>query len=322
MSATSVAAHQPQSVVNVDVKASQRVLLRMVLAAVALAALVLANLELIAGVYFRNQLTATGYVVNGTIVVLFLAGMLKMINLLVQYGQEERALGAFMANVHSRSPQLIDGVPRESLIHQRYDALLLLNRQRAPINHSALAATVVASESTRISVPRYINNILILTGVFGTIVSLSIALLGASNLLQGTESESSMGLVVHGMSTALSTTITAIVCYVVFGYFFLKVSDVQTRLVSTLEETTALHLIPRYETRPENIVGEVADLVHALREVASNMQTAQRNQQKLEEQVNELVEGQAYYLANIASRLNSMRSLLRDGFRLPDEERQ
>lgn len=322
MSVTTATQEQPRHAVTIDIKASQRVLLRMIIAAVVLAALVLMNLELIANVYFRNQLTSTGYVVNGAIVGLFLLGLGRIVILLVQYGQEERALGVFMANLQTRLPELTDGVAKESLIHKRHDALLLMNRQRAPINHSALAAALVAEESTRTSVPRYINNILILTGVFGTIVSLSIALLGASNLLQGSNDASSMGMVVHGMSTALSTTITAIVCYLIFGYFFLKLCDVQTRLVSTIEETTALHLVPRYESRPESIVSEVADLVHALREIAENMAASQRDQRKLEEQVGELVEGQAYYLANIAARLTSMRNLLRDGFRLPEEEPQ
>ena len=83
-----------------------------------------------------------------------------------------------------------------------------------------------------------------------------------------------------------------------------------------------MHLMPRFQTQPENMVNDVTDLVHALRQVAENMQLAQRNQQQLEEQVGELVEGQAYYLATIASRLTSMRKMLREGFRLPDEDSQ
>lgn len=320
MSATT--AGDPRPVVTIDVKCSQRVLLRVLVAMVALVALVLINLDLVRGVYFTNQVTSTGYVVNGAILALFAFGMANIVTHLLRYAREERAMGVFMANIQSRLLQLTDGVEKESLIHQRYNALLLMHQQRAPINHAALSATLVASESTHTSVMRYINNILILTGVFGTIVSLSIALLGASSLLQDGQGTGSMGLVVHGMSTALSTTITAIVCYFIFGYFFLKLTDVQTRLISGIENISTLHLIPRFETRPETIVGEVADLVHVLREVAESMQASQRDQRKLEEQIGELVEGQAYYLANIASRLTSMRKLLRDGFRLSDDEQQ
>ena len=96
----------------------------------------------------------------------------------------------------------------------------------------------------------------------------------------------------------------------------------QTKLIGTIEEITTLHLMPRFQTQPENMVNDMTDLVHALRQIAENMQLAQRNQQQLEEQVSELVEGQAYYLATIASRLTSMRKLLREGFRLSDEDTQ
>jgi hypothetical protein len=322
MAVRTISEQQVHPVVTVDIKTSQRVLLRMLVAGIALAVLMILNLDLVESIYFTNQITSTGYAVNGVIIGLFLLGMFKISSILLTFTREERALGVFMANIQTRHPELNDGVAKESLIHERYDSLLLMNYQRAPIDHAALAATLVANESTRIGVPRYINNILILTGVFGTIVSLSMALLGASNLLQDSADFGSMGLIVHGMSTALSTTITAIVAYILFGYFFLKLCDVQTRLIGTIEEITTLHLIPRFQIQPENMVNDVTDLVHALRQVAENMQLAQRNQQQLEEQVGELVEGQAYYLATIASRLTSMRKMLREGFRLPDEDSQ
>ena len=104
----------------------------------------------------------------------------------------------------------------------RYKTLLDLYSRRTAINHNALASTLMAQESSYISFPKFVNNILILTGVFGTIVSLSIALLGASDMLGNINDGDGLGVVIHGMSTALSTTMTAILAYLFFGYFYLK----------------------------------------------------------------------------------------------------
>ncbi|MCB1802428.1 MAG: hypothetical protein KDI82_12125, partial [Gammaproteobacteria bacterium] len=191
---------------------SRNTLFRMVLLALAAAALMIWKFDLINAVYFKDQLTATGLVINGAILVLFLLGLLRAISILLGYMSEEAALTRFVRNIEKR-PDLdpLKGVSTGTMIARRYATMRRLHEARSPINQNALAATLVASESTRNGLPRFINNILILTGVFGTIVSLSMALIGASDVLENAVSASGMGMVIHGMSTALSTTITAIV---------------------------------------------------------------------------------------------------------------
>ena len=70
------------------------------------------------------------------------------------------------------------GLPTRTLVAKRYRLLKQMTQRRAVINHSALAATLVAGEASRVSIAKFVHNVLILAGVLGTIVSLSIALLG------------------------------------------------------------------------------------------------------------------------------------------------
>ncbi|HID44925.1 MAG TPA: hypothetical protein EYP34_04135, partial [Chromatiaceae bacterium] len=189
---------------------SRNTLLLMLLLAVILASVSIWKFELIQTVYFKDQLTATGWIINGSIVALFLVGMLRMVSIFLSYSREEAATSRFIHNQEEENENPLDQVRVNSIIARRYLAMERLFNSSTPINQGALAATLLANESTRTSLPKYISNILILTGVFGTIVSLSLALLGASDLLENAVDVGGMGLVIHGMSTALSTTITAI----------------------------------------------------------------------------------------------------------------
>jgi hypothetical protein len=300
---------------------SRNTLFRMIVLAVLATGIGLWKYDLINAVYFKDQLTPTGLVINGAILVLFIMGLLRTVGILLSYMREEAALARFVRNVEKRHDgDPIKGVSTTSIIARRYVTLRRLHEARTPINQNALAATLVASESTRNGLPRFINNILILSGVFGTIVSLSIALIGASDVLENAISATGMGLVIHGMSTALSTTITAIVCYVFFGYFFQRMTDAQTNLISGIEQVTTTYLMPRFQVQTDNVLYEFTGLIRSLQGLVDQLQKSQLGFEATQDQLADTLEMYRDKVDGIDDRLDSMVHLLRVGFRLRDDE--
>jgi hypothetical protein len=195
-----------------------------------------------------------------------------------------------------------------------------LHEARTPINQNALASTLVASESTRNGLPRFINNILILSGVFGTIVSLSMALIGASDVLENAISATGMGLVIHGMSTALSTTITAIVCYVFFGYIYQRLTDTQTNLISGVEQVTTTYLVPKFQVQTDNVLYEFTGLIRSLQGLVDQLQKSQLGFEATQDQLADTLAMYRDKVDSLDERLDTIVHQLRIGFRLRDDE--
>jgi len=287
-----------------------------VLGAIVVIAL-LANYQFINELYLKNQLTPVGLLVNGGILLIFLLGLVKIVTTLSYYMQEELALARFVRQFSSDPEKLMKGVSPKSVIARRHNTIQALSEKHARINHSALAATLKANEHTRISFTRYVSNILILTGVFGTIVSLSVALMGTSNLLDSAQDSSSMGLIIHGMSTALSTTITAILCYLFYGYFYLKLSDAQTHFLAGVEEVTSVYLLPEYSHDSEGMLHEVAGLIHGLREAAKGMRDIQQEYAEAGNRLHGITAQLGQQMSGMVTSIDGIKELLRKGFRLP-----
>ena len=276
----------------------------------------LINHEFLINFYIKNQATNTGYIVNGSILSLFLIGVARLITLLLRYSREENALARFIRNVQNDEALPTQHINKKSLIYNRYISVLEISKHNVAVNHSALASTLSATESTRLSLPRYISNILILTGVFGTIISLSIALLGASDIIDSADGISGMSIVIHGMSTALSTTATAIVCYLFFGYFYMKLTDVQTELLSGIEQATTLYIMPRFTYQTDSMLHEVGNLVKALHEAARVMANTQADFAEAGRNLSALTGNNDESLMRLSADIDEIKSLLRDGFRL------
>jgi hypothetical protein len=306
------------SPLNLPNNYSRGVLLRMLLLAAVALLLVAWKLDFLASLYFRGQVTPIGWVANGAIVILFLVGLAKIVALLFRYMAEESAIQRFVLNQRQSAPKLLEGVDDDSMIAQRYRTLEVLNRRSTAINHGAIASSLAASLSTQASLPKFVQNILILTGVLGTIISLSIALLGASDMLAGDSDLAGMSTVIHGMSTALSTTMTAILCYFYFGYFYLKLTDVQTKLLASVEELTMLILIPRFQPAVEAATHQYAQLLGATRELLSRLVQAHTDFAAAGTSLNSTLEEYRAQQQAVSAGLDRIQRLLRDGFRLPE----
>jgi hypothetical protein len=212
----------------------------------------------------------------------------------------------------------MEGLPADSMVVKRQLTLQSIQRSNGEINHGALAAMLNADEATHFGLIRFINNILILTGVFGTIVSLSIALLGASDLIDSASASlGGMGLVIHGMSTALSTTITAIVAYIVFGYFYTRLNDVQTHCLSGIEQLTTVYLLPRYVKSNDDIVHKMSDLIKSVIHAASGLKQTQDVYHDAAMTLHQTIGAYQQQIDQLVDEIHGIKRILRDGFRLP-----
>ena len=299
---------------------SERVLVQIILVLAVLVAVAIWQHEYLINLYIRNQLTQVGLVINGAILALFLFGMGRMIYLFVLYRAEEKALNVFSTVILSGdTDRMGESLPPNSIIAERYRTILGFFSARTEINHNALASTLLARESSKISFVKFINNILILAGVFGTIVSLTVALLGASTAISATESLRGIDVVIHGMSTALSTTMTAIVAYFLFGYFYLKLMDTQSYILGRVEHETATEMMPRYQaaTRsPEQALSELLtgtlETIEKFNQFINQIQTLGVSQNRMLENFEQLTDQNMRMLSDI-------RSILRAGFRLRED---
>ena len=281
------------------------------------------NIDFIYQFYFENQQTQTGIIINSAIATLMLFGMLNILYHLLRYRREERAIAGFVNNIESFKADLTEGLPHHAIIVKRLLTMKSIQTAAGEINHSALSAMLTADESTKFGLVKFINNILILTGVFGTIVSLSIALLGASDLIESAAgSLGGMGLVIHGMSTALSTTITAIVSYVIFGYFYTRLNDVQTHLISGIEHLTSVYLMPQFVKGNDDIVNKMAGLIKSVIHATDKLKNTQDIYHASALTLQETISSNQEQINQLSTDLSGIKSLLTDNLHNTQEIQQ
>lgn len=293
-------------------------LIQVVLVLLVIAALIFVNISTIETLYLAGDISKVGFIINGIIFALFLTGIIRMVMVLLRYVNEHRMLLQLTGLLKENAKDPIARISQKSLAVTRFKAVNWVSQQNAPVNQEALAASTNANENSRLTLIRFVHSTLILAGVFGTVVSLSMALIGAAGLLNSPEGVKEMSTIIGGMSSALSSTITAIVCFFVYAYFYLRLNDARIQLLTHIEDMTSMYLMPKIQHTEEGIIAQVSQLTEALGKAADQVLMLENNliqvSDKLQLTVNDL-----HSKVN-SDHLNDIKTLIRKGFHLSEPE--
>jgi len=304
--------------VNIRKSSAKSTLFQIVIFLIAMAAGILYLKDSIQGLYTSGDISEVGMVINGIIIVLFLLGLFRIVMVLFRYINEHQSVLKLVESLKKNMNDPLLEIPEASLAAQRFKAVHWVAKQGSPINQAAMAASSNAAENSRLTLIRFVHSTLILAGVFGTVVSLSTALIGAAGLLNSPEGVKEMGAIISSMSSALSSTVTAIVCFFIFAYFYLRLNDARIQILTQIEDVTSLYLLPKVTQTEEGMIRQVTTLTAALNEAAKRLLTVEQTfinaGERLQLAVNDL-HGQVN-----TNNLEEIKDLIRKGFHLSEPE--
>lgn len=152
--------------------------------------------------------------------------------------------------------ELASGVPRETLIGDRLDTILRMKQAHVKVNVDALQQSSVLNESAKwsLSLPAYVVSLVMMLGLLGTFVGLSVmvgdiqqAMPGESsdaNATQWAASVSSLGRILAGKKTAFSATLVGLFFSIAVSVFNFGLARAQSACYDRLERFTTEELLP------------------------------------------------------------------------------
>ncbi len=301
---------------SIKKSSANNTLIQIVVFLVLAASLLFYKRSAIASLITSGSISTIGLIINGIIVLLFLGGMLRIVMVLFRYIDEHHAVVKAVKSLKTNQSNPFESISSNYLISQRYNKVGWISKQGAPINQAALASGINAAESTRLTFIRFVHSTLILAGVFGTVVSLSMALVGVSGLLNSPEGVKEMGTIISSMSSALSSTVAAIVCFFIFAYFYLRLNDSRVQLLNAIEETTSLYILPKFSQTEEGLISQVSELTASLNLATERLLTVQNSFNQAGLSLQTAVDDLQSQVQG--SSLNEIKSLLRKGFHLSE----
>lgn len=274
----------------------------------------------LAEIYWGPLATQLGVVVNGIIVALFLVALVRIFYLLFAYAREDRSIDQFEEQLDFGLTEAGIEDLSDSLIVQRYRVLQQSRSELDRPQQAALSAVLLNQEMMRLGLVRLIQSLLILLGVFGTVASLSLALVGASDLLSFPQNGGGITLVVHGMATALSTTMTAIAAYLVLTLVFSRLVASQAGVCQRVELLTLHRILPSVIREGGNLAHTLALRLKDLNQVATALAEVQDRLAPHLDAMRHERHVQNEHAKQMMEALQKVNQTLRKGFRLDQKE--
>ena len=301
---------------SIKKSSAKNTLIQVVVFLVLAAAVLFYQKSAIASLIASGSISRIGLIINGIIVLLFLAGMIRIVMVLFRYIDEHHAVVKAIKYLKANQPKLLTGISHNYLISRRYNAIRWISKQGALVNQAALASGLNASESAQLTFIRFVHSTLILAGVFGTVVSLSMALVGVSGLLNSPEGVKEMGTIISSMSSALSSTVTAIICFFIYAYFYLRLNNSRIQLLTDIEEATNLYILPKFSQTGDGLISQVAELSASLNLATERLLSVQNSFNQAGLSLQTAVESLQSQVD--ASSLSEIKNILRKGFHLSE----
>jgi hypothetical protein len=152
--------------------------------------------------------------------------------------------------------QLAEGIPTASLIGDRLDTILRLRQARVKIDVATLQQSSILKESANwsLSFPAYVVSMVMMLGLLGTFVGLSLMVADIQHALPDpsaqasaanwAESVSSLGRILAGKKTAFSATLVGIFFSLVVSLANFGLARAQSSFYDVLERFTGEELLP------------------------------------------------------------------------------
>lgn len=247
--------------------------------------------------------------------------------LFLRYQWEARSLDPYITgDLHK--PRL-NNLSSRSLLGKRVAMVEKFHKSTGAVDLGTLSHFTEAHEDGRFVFIKFIQNSLILLGVFGTMASLGFALSGASDILQSAGDEG-LGSLMGGMATALTTTMLAIVGFIGNSLSLTFLQKWQQQVLRGLDFITVTSLVPNEES--DTADQAAGALIQEVRRLIEPLQKSQKDLLQLHQSAlaahDTLTKAYDKYLARVSGThdqdrlvldgILSLNQTLKDGFRLEE----
>jgi biopolymer transport protein ExbB/TolQ len=204
-----------------------------------------------------------GYVVNMTIVALFMVGLCNVVIAMIRMAREWLAVGRARAALHLPDSQCPAGPSEAVLRFLKVSSRSLLGRRvarvirlrTAGIEHRDILQQLLGERLESYgALARYIGTILTLMGLLGTVFGLSLAVLKAQGALSAgydlaalRDLAQALGGTLGGMKTAFVTTLTGLLTALPLSFCNHLVRRTQSYLLVHMEDLVICDLLPALE---------------------------------------------------------------------------